>query len=250
MPCHHSTRPTRRLLPGVLGLLAICAACFGGAATAWAIDAQTIFQRSGPSVVVVVGKNAMGKPFSFGSGFFVRDNLVATNHHVVEKASSIEIRQGQDQPIPVRRIKATDKDNDLAILLVEQPGSPLPLKDGHPKVGEEVIAIGNPRGLERTVSPGIVSGLRKDQHERMRYQITAPISPGSSGGPILDANGEVIGLATFFIMAGQNLNFAVPSLYVEQLLEGGGSDSGRTLQTRQRKQIEVKQDADGVITIQ
>lgn len=212
------------------------------------IDAQGLFQRSGPSVVVVVGKDASGRDISLGSGFYVQDTLVVTNNHVVERASRVEIRQGQDAPVPVKRIRARDKDNDLALLEVGKPGAPLPLKTGHPSVGEEVLAIGNPKGLERTISPGIVSGLRKDPQQRIRYQITAPISPGSSGGPILDAGGNVIGLATFFVMEGQNLNFAVPSLYVEQLMSGRGG-AGSASPSRPAKRIEVREDPSGVITI-
>ncbi|GAB7081464.1 S1C family serine protease [Megalodesulfovibrio paquesii] len=238
-PCLH--RPNLAMFLCTMALLGV----FAG--IAYGIDAQSLFQRSGPSVVVVVGKDSAGRDVSLGSGFYVQNNLVVTNNHVVERASRIELRHGQEKPVPVKRVRAVDKENDLALLEVAASGEPLPLKTGHPSVGEEVLAIGNPKGLERTISPGIVSGLRKDKQERIRYQITAPISPGSSGGPILDADGEVIGLATFFVMDGQNLNFAVPSLYVTQLINGGrpASDSP----SRPGKRIEVKEDPSGVITI-
>lgn len=251
MPRLHRVLPAPSLcrLPRLLFLLLLLTALqWRTAETARAIDAQGLFQRTGPSVVVVVGKNAAGRDVSLGSGFYVEDTLVVTNHHVVEKASRVEIRQGQDAPVPVRRIRALDKQNDLALLEVGKPGTPLPLKTSHPHVGEEILAIGNPKGLERTISPGIVSGLRKDPQQRIRYQITAPISPGSSGGPILDAGGNVIGLATFFVLDGQNLNFAVPSLYVEQLL-GGRGGGGAPAGSRAGKRIEVMEDPSGVITI-
>ncbi len=237
-----------RLMPCLV--VAACLVLPGVPSAAYAMDVQALFQRSGGSVVKITSKDAFGKPFSRGSGFYIREDLVVTNNHVVDKASKIEVSQGDEKPVLVKRIKARDVKNDLAILLVDRPGVPLPLKTTDPTVGEDVIAIGNPRGLERTVSPGIVSGLRRFEDQGLRYQITAPISPGSSGGPILDANGDVIGLATFYVLFGQNLNFAVPSLYVDRLLNGGGGGRDLNSTPRQRKRIEVTEDEDGVITIQ
>lgn len=219
--------------------------------TAWAMNVQEVFKQVGDSVVVVSSMDAFGKPFALGSGFFVREDVVATNYHVVGKASRVEIARPGQKPVQVRSIMATDKEQDLALLKVDKGGSPLPLQLETPAVGEDVVAIGNPKGLERTVSPGIISGLRR-MGKNERYQITAPISPGSSGGPIVNANGEVIGLATFFVQDGQNLNFAVPAHYVDKLLGGGGGarglDTGPT-GGKPAKKLEIKQDSGGVITI-
>jgi hypothetical protein len=85
-------------------------------------------------------------------------------------------------------------------------------------VGEPVVAIGNPIGLEYTVSTGIVSGIRQRAETFKMLQMTTPISPGSSGGPIIDEHGAVVGVATATIEAGQNLNFAVPARYLRALL--------------------------------
>ena len=84
------------------------------------------------------------------------------------------------------------------------------------QIGDKVIAIGNPRGLEGSVSEGIISGLRPVDDFKI-YQITAPISPGSSGGPLFDQNGNVIGITTASITDGQNLNFAIPVALIERL---------------------------------
>lgn len=98
-------------------------------------------------------------------------------------------------------------------------------------VGESVIAIGNPRGLEGSVSTGIVSGFRISNGVKM-IQITAPISPGSSGGPVLNSRGVVIGVATATLKGGQNLNFAVPATYISDVLNGRIPNEATRSETR------------------
>src|SRR5439155_12805276 len=107
-----------------------------------------------------------------------------------------------------------DFERDLALLKVAGvKAASLPLGDaGKMAIGDEVYAVGNPRGLEGTFSPGIVSGIRQTTSETL-LQITAPISPGSSGGAVLNRRGEVIGIAVATIREGQNLKFAVPISY-------------------------------------
>lgn len=97
-------------------------------------------------------------------------------------------------------------------------GKVLPLFDGeYPEIGEKIYAIGNPKGLSGTISEGIVSGLRSDGESKL-IQITAPISPGSSGGPVINNEGEVVGVTVGTIASGQNLNFAIPSSLVRVLI--------------------------------
>ena len=115
---------------------------------------------------------------------------------------------------PVIHIEASDKDQDLAVLRVDASAieiHPLSIARSTPQQGERVFVIGNPRGLEGTVSDGIVSALRRFKESGYMIQITAPISPGSSGSPVVNLRGEVIGVATAAIEGGQNLNFAIPS---------------------------------------
>ena len=110
---------------------------------------------------------------------------------------------------------------DLAVIETPTPGKPLSLnKEQNQGIGDRVVAIGNPRGLEGTVSEGIISSLRPTEDFKI-LQITAPISPGSSGGPLFDAEGRVIGVTTATIVGGQNLNFAVPILLLDRLEKGG-----------------------------
>jgi hypothetical protein len=88
---------------------------------------------------------------------------------------------------------------------------------GNAKVGDEVYVVGNPLGLEGTFSSGIISGIRQVDKDKL-FQITAPISPGSSGGPVLNKSGMVIGIAVASYQGGQNLNFAIPSSYLESII--------------------------------
>jgi tetratricopeptide (TPR) repeat protein len=140
-----------------------------------------------------------------------------TNAHVADAGSPVLAVGPVRLPLKIVRI---DKKNDLAVLSVDVDltSNPLPLATGTVSPGEQIFAIGNPEGLENTISQGIVSGLR-NRDDRNLLQITSPISHGSSGGPILNARGEVVGVAVGMLEDGQNLNFAVPVSYVRSILE-------------------------------
>ena len=142
-----------------------------------------------------------GKSFRRGSGFIVRDNLIATNYHVIERATQVTVKlMGKDMTYTIGGITATDPLNDLALMQIDDGTplfgiKPLPLGDSDAvQIGERVYVVGNPLGLEGTVSEGIISA-RRDINTRELIQMTAPISPGSSGGPVLNHNGEVIGVS-------------------------------------------------------
>jgi len=227
---------------------------------ALALDAQQLFQQSQNSVVVVLNYDSSGKAAKFGTGFFFKEgNLVATNYHVIDKHVELRLKLGDGTLVKVESVARYNKEQDLAILRVAKPGKPLALAAGDPQIGEDVLAIGNPGGLERTISTGIVSGIRRRGKVKV-YQITAPISPGSSGGPILNSQGSVLGLATFYAQGGQNLNFAVPAGYLEDLLSGqstmgsvdsAGSDIApdETPAPAQKTKLEVYKEKDGSISI-
>jgi hypothetical protein len=164
-------------------------------------------------------QDAHGQPFCMGSGFFVDQNIVATNFHVIDQAAGGYAKLvGQSAKLNIKGIVGFDPLHDLALIQLESSSAP-PLSVA-PKVslnvGDAVYAIGNPLGLEATFSPGVVSGLREFGSVRL-LQITAPISPGSSGGPVLDHTGTVVGVSVFTILNGQNLNFAIPADYVATL---------------------------------
>lgn len=175
-------------------------------------DAEKIFKENSPAVVVVASMDRDGKPMSLGSGFLVReDGVVVTNYHVVTMAWDIKIKIGQK----VRNVEGllhVDPENDIAIMKMEGTGYPkVMLGDANEaQVGEKIYVIGSPQGLENTISEGILSGVREIDRDRKILQMTAPISQGSSGGPVFNSRGEVIGIATFLIAETQNLNFAMP----------------------------------------
>lgn len=186
------------------------------------LSAQEIAQKTLASTVYLQRLNTNGDLLGSGSGFFVGKNMIATNYHVVDGATSLFARVvGKKEWFKVGNITLTDKENDLAILKVSGINvKQLPLANSDTaQIGETVYVIGNPHRLEGTFSKGIVSGIRELEKGKW-IQIDAPISPGSSGGPVLNSYGEVIGVATSGLSSkdSQNLNFAVPSNYLKKLI--------------------------------
>src|SRR6266571_1936621 len=187
-------------------------------------SARQLAQNTFPSVVLLVMQDANGQPVSLGSGFFVADGVIVTNLHVVRGASSGQAKLvSQTKTYAIRGVVGINANAD--IVLLEVPGAkapPLELSQGTDLgIGDVVYAVGNPEGLEGTFSQGIVSGIRGSGTDKL-IQITAPISPGSSGGPIINNRGEVVGVAVATFREGQNLNFAVPASYVLPLLKDMG----------------------------
>ncbi len=165
----------------------------------------------------------------FGSGFILRPNgTFVTNFHVVERASAVSIKLPDGRKFPVTEIVALNPDFDLAVLKVKADHLPVvTLGDSDiVKVGERIIAIGSPMGLENTISDGLVSAIREGETSSEKiFQITAPISPGSSGGPLFDIKGQVIGVTFAQFIEGQNLNFAIPINYLKQMLNHGRTEA-------------------------
>lgn len=181
---------------------------------------REIAKRVSPSVVLLVMEDASGQPLGMGSGFVVRDGIVATNMHVIEGAARGYAKLVDDKiKHDIRGIVASDAARDLVLLSVDGlKAEALGIGDSKAvAIGDAVFAVGNPRGLEGTFSAGIVSSVRKLGADLL-LQITAPISPGSSGGPVVNNKSEVIGLAVATFKGGQNLNFAIPSEYLSALI--------------------------------
>jgi len=182
--------------------------------------AQTVAQKALQSVVMLTMDDPQGKRTILGSGFLIREGVVATNLHVVQDSikGSAKVVGTKDE-FEVAGIIADDREHDLALVSVPAISAPsLTIGDStRLAVGDEVYVVGNPRGLEGTFSQGIVSALR-EVDSKILIQITAPISPGSSGGPVLNSRGEVVGVAEATVKGGQNLNFAVPASYLAPLL--------------------------------
>jgi len=160
-------------------------------------------------------------PGGYGSGFVVdRSGLVVTGYHVVAGSAPIEVAFIEANRVPVTRVVAWDELHDLAIIQMAQPAPvSVPLGDSQSvRAGESVFTISSPFGtLDHTVTDGLISSVRGID-ELQLFQISAPISTGSSGGPLFNARGEVIGVTTLIVSGGQNVNFAVPVAYLKNLL--------------------------------
>lgn len=176
--------------------------------------------RSLPHVVTVRVFDATATATQFGSGFWVGNDEIVTNAHVLAGGAWAEIHAVDGQLIgTLPHAVLLDLDKDLAVLsLPDRHQGGLPLAAENPGVGQTVWAFGAPLGLEGTVSTGIISATR-DQEGRRMLQMTAPISQGSSGGPVVDDTGAVVGISAALMTMGQNLNFAVPVSELRTLLE-------------------------------
>jgi S1-C subfamily serine protease len=209
---------------------------------AFALDTKRLFKDTVDSVVLIMSFDSNNQPLAIGSGFFVDGGRkIVTNFHVIAGAASVQTKLTNGNVLTLDTILGIDTDHDLVILESPSKGLPLILSSRIPEIGEDIIAIGNPKGLEGTLSTGIVSGLRNDKGSEY-YQVTAPISPGSSGGPIVNEKGEVLGVSTFYVSGGQNLNFAMPSAYINKLLRSPRrleiADNTKTQTTKRLNQVE------------
>jgi tetratricopeptide (TPR) repeat protein len=183
-----------------------------------------LVRRIKPSAVAIETFDARGEQLSRGSGFFIDSNRVVTNRHVIENAYRAEVHSYNGYVYPVKGVVAVDAEGDIAVLRIEAPAGQvraLSLDRTSPQEGESVVVIGNPFGLEGSVTNGIVSAVRDIPTFGRIIQITAPISPGSSGSPVVNMHGQVIGVATLQITGGQSINFAIPSERISQLQSGG-----------------------------
>lgn len=176
-------------------------------------SASDIYSLTKSAIVLIIAYDQNQIPLSQGTGFFIDPTTIITNFHVIEGASEVKVKPiGSDKylskSIPIKASEAYD----IAIIQTNDYTHQLEIDTSTQSIGEKVFAIGNPSGLEGTISEGIVSGIRSTDFDVI--QITAPISPGSSGGPVLDEKGRVIGISTFTLANSQNLNFAVPVKYI------------------------------------
>ncbi|GAU08959.1 S1C family serine protease [Desulfoplanes formicivorans] len=200
-------------------------------------DFQAVYAKPRHSVVTVLTyETGGGSPTGVGSGFYVAPDVVVTNAHVVDGAGYVELKKDlKDEPIRVLEILAVDREADVALLRTAQTGVPLVLSPSSSGTGEPVVVISSPLGLEKTMSQGIVSGFRKVRGKHY-VQLTASISPGSSGGPVLNRRGEVLGLTAFMLDGKhtQNLNFAIPASVIRDVINKQSRPSSSELHIEER----------------
>ncbi len=214
---------------------------------AFSQTAMNVAKKAFPSVVMIVMNDANGQPNTIGSGFFVADGIVASNFHVVEGASGGFVKIiGDKAKYDIEGVVGLDEFHDLVLLQVNA-ASAVPLTLGDSKtlvIGEEVFAVGNPEGLEGTFSQGIISSIRELEGGSL-VQLTAPISPGSSGGPVLNDKAEVVGVTVATYKGGQNLNFAIPSQYLKDLLSKRESPKPIKVSSKRTTQNSLLKDMGG-----
>lgn len=207
-------------------LFFILAFCYISASYGQNLPLPQLVQRIENSVFTVFATDQNGNVFSQGSGFFINSNGVSiTNFHVLEGAQGGFVEKKNGERLEITRIIDYDVNSDLVKFQIDSRGrqfTALPLSMTIPQRGEDIVNLSTPLGLEQTLSTGIVSSVRECGLFGTVIQITAPISSGSSGSPILNRDGEVLGVATFGVEGGQNLNFAVSTLNFHRI---GGSQN-------------------------
>ena len=184
-------------------------------------DIPTIAKAANGAIVTIVMAND-DKPIARGTGFLVSpDGVIVTNYHVIETGNVSVVKFPDNTTFPVDGVLAADKVRDLAVIKIHGKNfQTLTLGNSdRVQIGEEVVAIGNPLGLEQTVSNGILSGVRADKEAGGKFlQVTVPFTHGSSGGPLFNMMGEVIGITTLVYEGAGNLNFAIPINEAKPLL--------------------------------
>ncbi len=181
------------------------------------------------SAVVMIGTASEDEELGFGSGFIVKsDGTIITNYHVIEGANEIGVRLINGKIFEDISIIQIDKEKDIAVIKINGTSLPTVKLGDSDQVnpGDKIVVIGNPKGLENTVTDGLISGIRDIDEGFKVHQISAPISSGSSGSPVFNLKGEVIGIAQGSFTEAQNLNFSIPINYVRSII--GAAAASRT----------------------
>jgi hypothetical protein len=186
---------------------------------AYALTPEELYAKLAPSIWFVYGMDSAEKRVSQGSGVVVGPQRVVTNCHVIRGASTVFVRK--ENVLYIAKVEHRDAARDLCQLQIANFTAPA-VELGTSKdvrVGQKVYALGNPQGLEVSLSDGLVSALRGPDGKDPIIQTTAPISQGSSGGGLFNEEGKLVGITTLQSRTGQNLNFAIPAEWVTELGE-------------------------------
>ena len=178
-----------------------------------ALTTVEIVAKVKPAIVVITLFDDNKQPLSLGTGFFISSNQIVTNSHVIRGGSYLVIQDLSGTYYKLNKVLDDNPTFDLAILQTAESGKTF-LNFGNTKhllEGQNILVIGNPEGHTGTVSVGIISAIRGDSH----FQFTAPVSHGSSGSPVVDENGDVVGIVYQLDPDGQNLNFAITADLIE-----------------------------------
>lgn len=175
------------------------------------LRSEEVFQKISPAVVEVEADEANGAYYSLGSGFFIDDQgTFVTNYHVIDSTVSGKVSLTDGSECEIKAVLGYDPALDIAVLQADISGNPyLSLAENGVTTGETIYALGSSEGLTSTFSSGNVSAASRVIDDATYIQITAPISHGNSGGPLVNVFGEVVGINTMAYIEGQNLNFAI-----------------------------------------
>lgn len=181
------------------------------------LSAEEIYNKISPSVVEIYAESATES--STGTGFFLDDKgTVVTNYHVIEGCQTAKITLANGSSYQVTAVKGYDANRDIAILSTKcTTSTPLLIRKTSVNTGEKVYAIGSSLGLAGSLSDGIISAVNREVEGNTYIQTTAPISQGNSGGPLVDAQGQVVGIVCASFTDGQNLNLAIPIAEVNEI---------------------------------
>jgi serine protease Do len=214
----------RRYLWGILGLAITAISLYSLLMLSSSRERNPTVAELQRAVFTVIGRDAHNDAISQGSGFFIDSNGTGiTNFHVLKGSSQAEIRLENGTKYSIARVLAANEEIDLIAFKVNIPSSKVASvidikRAAQPTVGQHIFAIGSPKGFNNTVSDGLVSAIREVDGMKV-IQITAPMSPGSSGGAVIDDRGVLVGVTSFQAKSGQNLNFAIAADHVRSLLD-------------------------------
>lgn len=220
----------RRFITGLAAILCIFFA-------ASSITAQEPSEKEIASlkraVVIVNTYDGRGRPLLQGSGFFITPDRIVTNLHVIKNASLIRIKTFAGKTITVQTVVATDAGSDLALLQMNAPctDTTLQVENATPVEGESIIVLSNPEGSHWKITRGRVGPIWEFENAGKRIQITASILPGSSGGPVLNQQGHVVGVAAMHTGSADDLNFAVPAESLQALQASASITGSRAAST-------------------
>lgn len=234
----------RNLLAAPLALLLCGVLSYSQPQLTTVLDTVELTKSSSPALVLIKGFTADNTEIS-GSGFLIDDSgTIVTNLHVIQELKTCGVRLSTGDTYDAIMVRAIDERKDLAVIQVA--GFDLPTltfgNSNNVKTGEQVLLLGNPLEFESSVTSGIVSGIRQLDGFQV-FQTDAAVNPGNSGGPMLNKNGEVIGVVTAKRKDAENINFAVPINYVRGLLPNKESYPLDQLQTRLIKTPDVFREA-------
>lgn len=172
------------------------------------LTAEEVYSKCSPCTVEITVTDDTGD-MALGSGFFIAEGMIVTNYHVIDGAEKIAVKNNEDKEYPITTIIGYNEDLDLAVLGTDMKNDILTISQDPVSGGQSIYTLGSPLGLSDTFSDGMVSNASRIIEGVDYIQIDAPISPGNSGGPLVNSYGEVIGINTMYYVNGQNLNFAI-----------------------------------------